>query len=390
MCVTDAAGAVRERHRYGVFGAGAAFAADGVTPLASLRTEAMWRGMPALGTTTLFRTPKRLYDPEIGVFTSRDPLLYADSPSPYVYAAHNPVDFADPTGLAKSPLGEAPEVRTGISKWLYEDSRRGVWRMAPRKGDWFEESGPVDTGSTLGNYAFNSWISLSNMVKSAINTPLEMLNDLDDAMSSSRFGVEWQGPIRHMMPLMRGMGLGIETAGTLTYARGLLSSMGPWISSAAQSMALSSTTIGGFSGVPLLRSATKPGVKYQFVGETPVISDAAWARAQISLTGSRTEYVFNRISSRGKVRQILIDAIDGPAIEAKYGNMGQMWNPQRYEHIIRQSHDYIDISRTFGLPGVQYRVSTELGAVRLLSAFTLEHAEHLRSGFLVVRWYTIP
>jgi hypothetical protein len=61
--------------------------------------------MPALGNTMLFRTPARLYDPEAGVFTSRDPLLYADSPSPYAYAAHNPVDFADPAGLDKKPLG---------------------------------------------------------------------------------------------------------------------------------------------------------------------------------------------------------------------------------------------------------------------------------------------
>lgn len=107
MCVTNATGAVLERHRYDIFGASAAFAADGVTPLASLRTEPMWRGMPALGTTALFSTPQRLYDPELGVFTSRDPLLYADSPSPYAYAAHNPVDFADPTGLDKSPLAKA-------------------------------------------------------------------------------------------------------------------------------------------------------------------------------------------------------------------------------------------------------------------------------------------
>jgi RHS repeat-associated protein len=104
MCVTNATGAVLERHRYDVFGMSTAFAADGVTPLASLRTEPMWRGMPALGTTALFHTPQRLYDPETGVFTSRDPLLYVNSPSPYSYAAHNPVDFADPSGFAKSPI----------------------------------------------------------------------------------------------------------------------------------------------------------------------------------------------------------------------------------------------------------------------------------------------
>lgn len=104
LCLTDSAGAVLERHRYDVFGTVATFSADGVTPLAALRTEPRWRGMLTLGTTTLYSTPQRLYDPETGVFTSRDPLLYVDSPSPYAFTAHNPVDFADPSGLAKSPI----------------------------------------------------------------------------------------------------------------------------------------------------------------------------------------------------------------------------------------------------------------------------------------------
>lgn len=112
VCVTNATGAVLERHRYDVFGANTTFAPDGVTPLTSLRTEPVWRGMGALGTTKLFRTPQRLYDPETGVFSSRDPLLYADSSCPYAFAANNPVDFADPSGLAKAALGgNAPDSR---------------------------------------------------------------------------------------------------------------------------------------------------------------------------------------------------------------------------------------------------------------------------------------
>lgn len=113
MCVTDAGGAVLERHRYGVFGDRATFAADGVTGLASLRTEATWRAMASLGNTPLFLTPHRLYDPELGVFTSRDSRLYADSPSPYAYAAHNPADYADPSGRAKAPLGKRPASSAG-------------------------------------------------------------------------------------------------------------------------------------------------------------------------------------------------------------------------------------------------------------------------------------
>jgi RHS repeat-associated protein len=115
MCVTDAAGAVLERHRYDTFGEAATFAADGVTPLAALRAATMWQGMPALENTKLLITPYRLYDPELGVFTSPDPELYVDSPSPYSFAAHNPVDFADPAGRAKTPVAspaKGPAVTT--------------------------------------------------------------------------------------------------------------------------------------------------------------------------------------------------------------------------------------------------------------------------------------
>lgn len=64
--------------------------------------------MAPLDGTSLYFTPHRLYDPALGVFTSRDPLLYVDSPSSYAYAAHNPVDFANPSGLSKAPIAEAP------------------------------------------------------------------------------------------------------------------------------------------------------------------------------------------------------------------------------------------------------------------------------------------
>jgi RHS repeat-associated protein len=107
MCVTDADGAVLERHRYDTFGDAMTFAADGATPLAAPGTETMWRGMPALQNTRLLVTPYRLYDPELGVYTSRDPELYLDSPSPYVFAAHNPVDYADRDGRAKTPVASS-------------------------------------------------------------------------------------------------------------------------------------------------------------------------------------------------------------------------------------------------------------------------------------------
>lgn len=104
LCVTDAGGIVRERHRYSPFGEPELLAADGVTPIVPGLAEPMWRGMPLLGTFGLYTTTWRLYDPELGVFLSRDPMLYADSASPYVYCGQDPVNFADPDGLAKSAL----------------------------------------------------------------------------------------------------------------------------------------------------------------------------------------------------------------------------------------------------------------------------------------------
>lgn len=109
LCVTDASGQVRERHRFGPFGAPEVYASDGLTSIsaATAAVEPMWRGMPLLAATGLYATPQRLYDPEHGTFLARDPLLFADSASPYVYASHNPVDFADPAGLAKTPVAPA-------------------------------------------------------------------------------------------------------------------------------------------------------------------------------------------------------------------------------------------------------------------------------------------
>jgi RHS repeat-associated protein len=108
-CVSDELGSVVERHRYGPFGAPEIFEEDGATAIAlgGSVVEPMWRGMAMLGATGLYMTPQRLYDPDLGEFTSRDPLLYRDSPNPFVYAGHNPVDFADPTGLSKSPIQQS-------------------------------------------------------------------------------------------------------------------------------------------------------------------------------------------------------------------------------------------------------------------------------------------
>ena len=50
LCVTDGTGTIRERHRYGPFGAPELYAGDGLTPLGPMATgiEPMWRAMPSI------------------------------------------------------------------------------------------------------------------------------------------------------------------------------------------------------------------------------------------------------------------------------------------------------------------------------------------------------
>ncbi|MDH6291872.1 HYD1 signature containing ADP-ribosyltransferase family protein [Rhodococcus opacus] len=118
LCITDAAGTVQERHRYGPFGTPELFEGDGVTPVAPVNAvpEPRWRGMPLNSGIGLYTSTQRLYDPAFGLFLAPDPLLYVDSPSQWVFATHNPVDFTDYTGFAKTP------VRGGQREPIFDDS----------------------------------------------------------------------------------------------------------------------------------------------------------------------------------------------------------------------------------------------------------------------------
>ena len=71
--------------------------------------------------------------------------------------------------------------------------------------------------------------------------------------------------------------------------------------------------------------------------------------------------------------------------EAKLGNMGQMFNPTREAHIIRQARNSLDIATVTG-GRVRYAVSTELGASRLRQRFGWEFPAEMGSGQVWIDW----
>ena len=112
LCVTDATGALVQRHRHGPFGVPEAFGPTGAAVPVVQVVGLAWRGMSLRPSIGLYESRSRLYDPALGAFLARDPFLYADSPSPYVFAGHDPVDFSDPSGRNKRPLGEMSWIQT--------------------------------------------------------------------------------------------------------------------------------------------------------------------------------------------------------------------------------------------------------------------------------------
>jgi hypothetical protein len=127
----------------------------------------------------------------------------------------------------------------------------------------------------------------------------------------------------------------------------------------------------------------------EYLGTTPLLErDAAWARYQVFGTRTRNEAIFRITYADGSQRIVLADRAlpsGRQILEAKEGNMGQMFIPARETHIIGQAQNYIDITTVTG-GQVRYIVSTELGASRLIQRFSREFPAEMASGQLVIDW----
>ena len=98
---TDDTGAFVQDVDYRPYGEAVSTGASG-SPDGRLYSREQWNGGDYLAAFGISQLGARLYDPAIGRFLSRDPLLIALTPAtanPYAFAMNDPINGSDPTGL---------------------------------------------------------------------------------------------------------------------------------------------------------------------------------------------------------------------------------------------------------------------------------------------------
>jgi hypothetical protein len=115
--------------------------------------------------------------------------------------------------------GAASSLSEWLSEWLYKDSL-GI-QYNGGSGDAIKQSLPVDTGSILGNYAINTWLSLSNVVAGSLTAGVVITNKVDDFFNR-HLGY---GAIQTMLPMSKAMGIAVEAGPAIQYASAWLSAL---------------------------------------------------------------------------------------------------------------------------------------------------------------------
>ncbi|WP_372716173.1 RHS repeat domain-containing protein [Novipirellula sp.] len=116
--IVDASGIVRERYEYDPYGILSCFAAD-FTPRSSSNYNVLYTYTSREWTpvASLYYFRNRWYDPQLGRFSSRDPIGYEGSMwSLYEYVMSGPLIAMDPLGLQRGVGPVRPGIRPGTGQ----------------------------------------------------------------------------------------------------------------------------------------------------------------------------------------------------------------------------------------------------------------------------------
>ena len=131
--LTDAAGNLVEQLAYDSFG----------NSIGSARTRYGYTGRERDSDTGLTYYRARWLDPQVGRFTSEDPIQFDGGSNWYGYAENDPIQFSDPTGLSKGDRWYGYRNKD-FHKWFHR-----CWK----------ESGDPDADKEAIEEAYREWIS---------------------------------------------------------------------------------------------------------------------------------------------------------------------------------------------------------------------------------------
>ncbi|MEZ6189536.1 MAG: RHS repeat-associated core domain-containing protein [Planctomycetota bacterium] len=185
--ITDAEGQVAASYRYGAFG----------EALASEGPAAEWnpfrytsREAEAAG---LYHYRARTYSPELGQFTSPDPLGVFGGVNPYAYVDNDPTLFNDPTGLEKRPWWKrAWDATTSAVKSTVEFAKAAGTALVEDIKEGNLGRNVVAFGKGLGKGLWSGAKGLYTLVRHPVQTVSAIAFAVGDLMENGRNGVVYK------------------------------------------------------------------------------------------------------------------------------------------------------------------------------------------------------